>query len=50
MKRQKKQYGRQCTSLGKCFLVPKRFLDEWDDEREDVIGQPNDKPDVAAER
>ncbi len=48
MQRQKKQYGVQSTL--RRFLVPKRFLDEWDDEREDVIGQPNDKSDLAQER
>lgn len=43
MKRQKKQYGVQSTLRSKGFVVPRKFLDEWDDEREDVIGQPNDK-------
>ena len=44
MKRQKKQYGVQIRFRSKGFVVPRKFLeDEWDDERDDVIGQPNDK-------
>ena len=44
MKRKKKQYGVQSTLRSKGFVVPKRFLDEWDDdEREEVIGQPKDE-------
>ncbi len=26
--------------------VLKRFIDEWDDEREDVIGQPDENADT----
>jgi hypothetical protein len=43
MKRKKKQYGVQYKIRSSSFVVPRKFLDEWDDEREDVIGQPNDK-------
>lgn len=52
MKRQKKQYGVQIRFRSSGFVVPKRFLEDefGDEEREDVIGQPNDKSDVAPQR
>jgi hypothetical protein len=37
-----KRNGVQSTLRSNGFVVPRKFLDEWDDEREDVIGQPND--------
>ena len=45
MKRKKKQYGVQSTRRAPASWFSKRFLEDdiGDDEREDVIGQPNDK-------